>query len=118
MKQVKGTRQLRSCTKFTMELKSSLTFIQRLHNMDTVQCYNGCLFAGFLSSAGDLPLELFDVLHELLAARLEEQVAVHEPSGVAQTDELHDLRQQWDGVDSSHDGGGQPQRYEGTPGVD
>lgn len=67
---------------------------------------------------GDLLLELLDVGQQLLAARLEEQVAVDEPRGVAEADELEQLGQQRHGVDGANDGGREPQEDDGAAGVE
>lgn len=61
-----------------------------------------------LELAGDLVLEGVELLDELLAGVLEEHVAVHEPGGVAEADELHHLGEDGDGVDGADDGAGEP----------
>ena len=61
-----------------------------------------------LELAGDLVLEGVELLDELLAGVLVEHVAVHEPGGVAEADELHHLGEDGDGVDGADDGAGEP----------
>ena len=57
---------------------------------------------------GDLLLELLNVGDQLLARRLEEQVPVGEPAGVAEADELKELGEEGDVVERADDGGRQP----------
>ena len=67
---------------------------------------------------GDLLLKLLDVGQQLLAARLEQQVAVHEPRRVAEADELEQLGQQRHGVDCADDGRGEPEEHDGAARVE
>ena len=61
--------------------------------------------------------ERVHLLDELRAAVLEQDVSVHEPRGVAQTDEFHHFRQQRHDVDRADERGGQPQRRRRARGV-
>ena len=70
--------------------------------------YNNALHV--LLNVRNLRQQIVHGLFQLLSRFLEQNVSVHEPGGVSQTDQLHDFRQQRDGVDCSDDGGGQPQR--------
>lgn len=75
-------------------------------------------FKKLSSLRGDLLLELLDVGQQFLAARLEQQVAVHEPRGVTQAHELEQLGEERDGVDSADDGRREPEEDDGTSGVE
>ena len=66
------------------------------------------VFSVFLELARDLVLERVELLDELLARVLVQHVAVHEPRGVAEADELHHLGEHGDGVDGADDGAGEP----------
>ena len=71
-----------------------------------------------LEITGDLLLEGFDVRHELLAGRLEEEVPVGEPGRVAEPNKLEKLREDGKAVDGTHHSAGEPDGRESTNGVD
>lgn len=66
----------------------------------------------------DLLLQLLDVGEQLLAAGLEQQVAVHEPRRVAQTDELEELGEQRHGVNGADNRRREPEEHDGAAGVE
>lgn len=68
--------------------------------------------------ARDLLLERLDVRHELLAGRLEQEVPVGEPGGVAKANKLKHLGEEGKAIDSVHHGAGKPDGGESTDGVD
>merc|ERR1719174_330016 len=68
--------------------------------------------------AADLVLQALHVRGQLVAAVLEEEVAVDEPGRVPQADELHDAGEEGEGVDGPDRGGGEPEGQEGAAGVD
>jgi len=70
-----------------------------------------------LFCSGDLFLQGLNVASQLFPAFLEEEVAVDEPAGVAEANELHDLGQQRHGVDGADDHGRQPERDDGAAAV-
>ncbi len=60
----------------------------------------------YLQVSGNLLLQGLDVLNELSARRLEEEVSVGKPSRVSETDELKELGEEGESVDSVDDSAG------------
>jgi len=71
-----------------------------------------------LQISADLLLQLLNVSQEFLTAGLEEEVTVSEPSTVSETYQFEELWEERDVVESTNNGGGEPEGDNSCRGID